>query len=266
MKKFRYIIAGAFVIGALVSCEKEEVTTNENEQDQLEQPATKNAESVGNGGSLSQFTIVDDYLYTIDYKTLNIFNLTDPSNPSLEESIDMGVGMETVFHRNGRLFIGSNDGVHIYDISNPRNPQELSQFEHVTSCDPVIANDHIACATLRGGTECGGFLSQLDIIDITDIQNPQLIAEYELGNPYGLGFSNANQNILYICDGNEGLKAFDVSDPNMPELIMTNAFITPKDIIVEEDNNIIVLTTAGVYQFDGSNPTSFVEKSLISVE
>src|SRR5690606_724522 len=123
---------------------------------------SKNMASTGNGGSLAQFTIVDDYLYTIDYRTLKIFALNDPDHPELTESIDMGVGMETVFHQNGRLFIGANNGVHIYDISNPRSPQEVSNFDHVTSCDPVIANNNYALATLRGGTACGGNLSQLD--------------------------------------------------------------------------------------------------------
>lgn len=265
MKKFRYIIAGAFLFGALVSCEKEDVTTNE--EDQTVQPATKNQlSSSGNGGSLAQFTIVGDYLYTIDYKTLNIFSLVDPSSPLLTETINMGVGMETVFHRNGRLFIGANDGVHIYDISNPRNPQPVSEFEHVTSCDPVVANDHYACATLRGGTECGGSLSQLDIIDISDIYNPTLVGEYQLGGPYGLGFANGSETILYVCDGYDGLKAFDISDENNPQLIMTFDNVYPKDIIVEEDNNIIVLAMSGVYQFDATNPTNLVQKSVIIVE
>jgi hypothetical protein len=264
MKKLRFLVAGAFLFGVLASCEKEEVTTNED--DQQIQPATKDMASSGNGGSLAQFTIVDDYLYTIDYKTLNIFYLGNPNSPSHTESIDMGVGMETVFHQNGRLFIGSTDGVHIYDITEPRSPQEISEFEHVTSCDPVVANDNYAIATLRGGTECGGSLSQLDIIDISDVFNPSLVAEYELENPYGLGFCNADQSIVYVCDGYEGLKAFDISNPNDPQLIMTMGSLTPKDIIAQEDDNLIVLTTAGVYQFDASNPTALSEKSLIPVE
>lgn len=265
MKKFRYIIAGAFLFGALASCEKEEVTTNE--EDQTVQPATKNQlSSSGNGGSLAQFTIVGDYLYTIDYKTLNIFNLSDASNPLLTESVDMGVGMETVFHRNGRLFIGANDGVHIYDITDPRSPQEVSEFEHVTSCDPVVANDDVACATLRGGTECGGSLSQLDIIDITDIHNPTLIGEYELDGPYGLGFANASETLLYVCDGYSGLKLFDISDANNPQIVATFDNVSPKDIIAEDDNNLIVLGMSGVYQFDASNPTDIIQKSVIIVE
>jgi hypothetical protein len=264
MKKFRYVIAGAFLFGALVSCEKEDVTTNEDNQ--TIQPATKNQMTSGNGGSLAQFTIVGDYLYTIDYKTLRVFNLSDASNPLLTESIDMGVGMETVYHRNGRLFIGANDGVHIYDITDPRNPQELSEFQHVTSCDPVVANDNYAYATLRGGTECGGSLSQLSIIDITDVYNPWQVSEFELDGPYGLGFVNSDETLLYVCDGYAGMKLFDVSDPFNPQIIGSYENVSPKDVIAEGDDNLIVLAMSGVYQFDASNPTSLVQKSVIPVE
>lgn len=263
MKKFKLFIAGAFVIGALASCEKEEVATNESVETT---PTTKDQFSVGQGGSLSQFTIVGDYLYTIDYRTLNIFSLDDPSAPELTESIDMGVGMETVFHENGRLFVGANDGVHIFDISNPRSPMEISDFEHVTSCDPVVANENLALATLRGGTECGGSLSQLDVLDISNIGNPTLISSYPLVNPYGLGFSNVDPNIIYICDGTAGLKAFDMSFPQIPNLVMSDDNISAKDVIADGEDNLIVLTMNGIYQFNATNPTQLVQRSFIPAQ
>lgn len=264
MKKVRLFIAGAFVLGALASCEKEDITTNDDSSTQ--ENATKNMVSTGNGGSLAQFTIVDDHLYTIDYKTLNIFSLSDPDNPQKTESIDMGIGMETVFHENGRLFIGANDGVHIYDITEPRNPQEISTFQHVTSCDPVIANENYALATLRGGTECGGSLSELDVISISDIYNPELIGSVELNNPYGLGFSNVDANIVYVCDGFDGLKAYSIANPGNPKLLMTYDNLEAMDVIAQENDNLIVLSREGIYQFDASNPTQLNQNSFIPVQ
>jgi hypothetical protein len=264
MKKLRLIFAGAFVLGALASCEKEEVATNE--QDAQDNVTTKDQVTSGYGGSLAQFTIVDNYLYTIDYRTLNIFLLDDAENPALTESIDMGVGMETVFHENGRLFVGANDGVHIFDISDPRSPQEVCEFNHVTSCDPVVANDNFAFATLRGGTECGGSLSQLDIIDISDLNNPQLVGEKNLVNPYGLGLSNVNGNILYVCDGYTGLKAYEISNTWNADMVMERSDLEALDIISDENNNLIVLTRGGIYQFDASNPIDLIEKSVIPVQ
>ncbi len=265
MKNLKNILAVACISAAIISCEKEEVTPVEDSSTPV--ATTKNAQAgPGIGGSLAQFTIVEGYLYTIDYKTLNIFSLSNPDMPSLSEKIDMGVGMETVFHQDGYLYIGANDGVHIYDISNPRSPMEVSDYEHVTSCDPVVANGDIAVATLRGGTECGGNLSQLDVIDISNIYSPELVGEVELSNPYGLGFSSSNANIVYVCDGYDGLKAYDISNITDPQLIMTMSDLEALDIISTADNNLIVLTTTGVHQFDATNPTQLVEKSVIQIQ
>ena len=265
MKKLKFIFAGAILLGSLASCEKEEVTTNEEEVQTT--PTTKEQANAGFGGSLAQFTIVDEYIYTIDYRTLNIFFLGNSEEPELTESIDMGVGMETVFHQNGRLFVGANDGVHIYDISDPRSPMEVSEFDHVTSCDHVVANDHFAFATLRGGTECGGSLSQLDVIDISNITDPQLAGQAQLINPYGLGISNVNADILYVCDGYSGLKAFDISG-NGWEIneVMVRDDLEAMDVIADDNANLIVLTRGGIYQFDASNPTDLVQKSVITVQ
>lgn len=263
MKKLRFFIAGAFVLGALASCDKEEVLTNDGS---TSNHASKNMASGGNGGSLAQFTIVDDYLYTIDYRTLSIFSLNDPDHPALTERIDMGVGMETVFYENGRLFIGANNGVHIYDITDPRSPQEVSTFDHVTSCDPVIANSNYALATLRGGTACGASLSQLDVIDISDIYQPTLIGEVELTNPYGLGFSNVNSDVVYVCDGTDGLKIYSIANPTNPKLLTTYASIEALDVMADGADNLIVLSREGIYQFDASAPTSLTQRSFIPVQ
>ena len=51
-----------------------------------------------------------------------------------------------------RLFIGSQTGMFIYNLSNPDNPVQDGQFNHVRSCDPVIADEKYAYVTLRSGS------------------------------------------------------------------------------------------------------------------
>ncbi|MCG8576936.1 MAG: hypothetical protein MI810_18790 [Flavobacteriales bacterium] len=260
MKNLKNYILGAFAIVALISCEKEEI--NEDAANN----GTKESVKTGIGGSMAQFTIIDDYLYTVDYKTLKVFHLANAENPTLLETIDMGIGMETIFPQDDKLFIGAQDGVHIYDVSNPRSPEEVSTFEHVTSCDPVIANEQYAFATLRGGTECGGNLSELDILDISNLSNPTVVATSELLNPYGLGFSNTDENIIYVCDGYAGLKAYDISDLSDIQVVMENTNLEAVDVIPSGDDLLVVLTKQGVYQFDSSDPINLVERSFIPVQ
>lgn len=263
MKKLKKYMFVALCGAALISCEKEEVTTLDNNNATVQ---TKNQLSSGLGGSMAQFTIIDNYLYTVDYKSLKVFHISNPSSPELLETIDLGVGIETIFPQNDLLYIGTQTGVLIYDVTNPRQPEEVSEFEHVTSCDPVVANDNYAFATLRGGTACNGNLNELDIIDISDIENPTLVATQELSNPYGLGISSANENIIYVCDGIGGLRAYDVSDLDDIELVMHLENMEAIDIISAEDNLLVVLTRQGVSQFDASNPLELVEKSTISIQ
>lgn len=255
-----YLFAALCGSALLMSCEKD--TTNSG----VDNKNTKNHVGAGEGGSMAQFTILNNYLYTVDYKSLKVFHIADPSNPQLLETVDLGVGIETIFPQNDQLFIGTQNGVLIYDVSNPRSPEEISEFEHVTACDPVVANDDYALATLRGGTPCNGNLNQLDVIDISDIANPELAASQELIAPYGLGLSNVDPNLIYVCDGYAGLKAYDFSDLDNIELVMHMEGLEAIDVISSSDNLLVVLTRQGVYQFDATNPTNLVEHSFIGVQ
>ncbi len=49
------------------------------------------------------------------------------------------------------MFLGSTNGMYIYDISAPDTPKYVSELQHVTSCDPVVVDDKYAYVTLRGG-------------------------------------------------------------------------------------------------------------------
>lgn len=259
MKTLKFLSLAVIATIGLVSCDKEE-----NNQSEDEAIKTKNAISSGEGGSMAQFTIIDDYLYTVDYKSLNVFHIVNPDQPTLLEKIDLGIGIETIFPQNDHLFIGTQNGVKIYDVTNPRSPEEVSEFEHVTSCDPVIANDDYALATLRGGTACGGNLSLLSILDISNLENPIEISTTTLINPYGLGFLSSNENLAFICDGYDGLKLVDFTDPLVPQILVTYPQFEAIDVI-EEDNQLILLTRQGVYQFDASNPAELTELSFIPV-
>lgn len=164
----------------------------------------------GVGGSMARFTISHNHLYTIDQNFLYTFDLSDPQNPPQFPSISVGWGIETIFPYQDMLFIGAQNGMHIYSIQNPSNPVKLSMYQHVLSCDPVVVQDTIAYVTLRGGTECRGFTNQLDIINIKDPSRPRLMVSHPMINPHGLGIDG---NTLFICEGAHGLKVFDAKDP-----------------------------------------------------
>ena len=210
----------------------------------------------GKGGSLARFTVVGDYLYTVDKQTLKVFDIADPSKPSLKRSVNAGFEIETIFPFKDKLFLGSTSVVYIFSIDDPSNPQKLSEAISPTvirRCDPVVAKDNVAYATLRSNVSCGGTTSILAVYDITDIKNPVQKNSLPVGEPYGLGYSD---NTLYVCDRMYGISVYDISKPYNPVLVKsvtTNS--NPKFIDVIPYNTILVCwTTTGIILYDISVP------------
>lgn len=207
-----------------------------------------NAEA-GQGGSMARFKIVEDYLYAVDSHNINIFNIADLDSPKAMEDVYAGFDIETIFNQDNYLFLGSMRGMYIYDITAPDKPTLVSEFEHGTACDPVVVDGGYAYVTLRGGNMCGAAESGLFIVDITDVENPELAISYPMDGPYGLGIKEEK---LFICDGESGLKVYDKTDIN--NLIQLNHFedIVTFDVIPME-NHLIMVGDGTLYQYEYLN-------------
>ena len=80
--------------------------------------STNGESGTGIGGSMARFTIVGDYLYTVDSWDLNTFDISDQINPEFKSKVGLGWGVETIFPYDNRLFIGAQNGMHIYNLEN----------------------------------------------------------------------------------------------------------------------------------------------------
>ncbi|GAA3603243.1 hypothetical protein Q4Q39_13885 [Flavivirga amylovorans] len=208
---------------------------------------TSTAESVtGQGGSLARFQIVDNYLYTVGNYQMTIFNIQNLSAPILENTQNAGWNIETMFHAEDYLYLGSTNGMYIYDIANPSSPEYVSEFTHWEGCDPVVVDGDYAYLTLRGGNDCGQLESVLEVIDISDKTTPKLASRYELENPYGLGVKG---NMLFVCDGTSGLKLFDKEEPLQVKLTKIYDNIQSKDVIPLE-NSLLMIGGDDLYQYE----------------
>ena len=79
-----------------------------------------------------------------------------------------------------------------------------------------------AYVTLKRGNFFCSTGSGLYLIDVSNLQNPELKVIYQMSGPNRLGFKD---NLLFVCDGSDGLKVFDKSEPS--NLVQINQF---KDI------------------------------------
>ena len=116
------------------------------------------------------------------------------------------------------------EGVYVYSIDNPAQPVQLSEFQHGTSCDPVIADQDYAYVTLHAGTSCGGSANELDVLSAQDITQASLVKTYPMTSPSGL---SKDGSMLFVCDG-ASVKAFNAADPTnlqlLTELNVSNAY------------------------------------------
>ena len=215
--------------------------------------ANASAPTNGVGGSLARFALYDNRLYTVSHSDLKVFNTTNASTPVYLNAVNFQRGdIETVFPYQNKLFIGSQTGMYIYALTNPNNPTYISEVTHIRSCDPVIADGNYAYVTLKGGGFCGGNSNQLDVIDITNVSSPFIVATYPLSGPSGLSKDN---NILMICDGTQGLKFFNAANPAQVTALGTLTGMEPHDVIALQGLALVVAKD-GVYFVNYSNPSS----------
>ena len=205
---------------------------------------------IGQGGSMARFALVNNYLYTVDDNNLNIFNISNSQNPTFSDKVQVDYHVETIYPFENKLFIGSNNGMFIYDIqSSPESPVKSGEFTHARSCDPVIADGEYAFITLHSGTTCLGYNNELDVVKLNSFTDASLVKIYNLTSPQGL---SKDGNLLFICDGTDGLKIFDASDVSYLKLVKHIPNLETYDVIAR--NNIaLVVAKDGLYQFNYSD-------------
>lgn len=223
---------------------------------------TSMPQQTGVGGSMARFTIVNDYLYAVSTTDLYSVGIANPEDPQLASTRNLGWSIETIYPFQNKLFIGSRQGMFIYSLANPSAPAQLGQFTHVTSCDPVIADDTYAYVTLRSGTTCNGSaVNQMDVLNVSNLASPYRVSTVAMTNPHGLA---KDGNKVFVCDGTDGLKVYDATNKQMPVLQKHITGLETFDVIALEGRATVVAKD-GLYQYsyDGSNALSFLSKLSI---
>jgi len=226
--------------------------------------ASSSGSSSGQGGSMARFTLLHDYLYTVGTSELSLFDVKTASNPNFVKAINLGWGVETIFPYENKLFIGTNTGMHIFSAADAENPVKLSTYSHVFACDPVVVQGKYAYVTLRTGSMCRQTVNQLEVVDIEDPTNPKQVAVFSMQNPHGLSVSGNN---LFLCEGNYGIKSFNIADKNKIGNNMLQHLNNIKSFdVIAGPKSLIVTGDDGIYQFNYSNAANLKQVSVIKVQ
>ncbi len=202
----------------------------------------------GQGGSLTRFAISGNYLYIASQATLSVYDISTEDFEMIK-AMNVGFGLETISTRGSYLYLGAQDAMYIYSISNPEAPQFIFRYSHIVSCDPVVVEGNRAYVTLSSGSFCNRGTNALEIIDISNPNNPVLIANYPMNTPLGIGIKD---NILFVCEQTFGFKVFDVTNANNIQMIHHIDNIHTYDVILY--NGIATITgDEGIYQYSYSH-------------
>jgi len=226
----------------------------------------------GVGGSYARFIVSGDFLYVVDQSNIQTFSLSDPVMPVQIDIKDVGENIESLFRLDRRLFIGSGSGLYIYEIDDQGIPQSLGQADYELPffpCDPVVADEtyaYVTLNTLRSISSCGRDIIEdvnvLKIFDLTNIANPDLINEVQMYNPKGVGIDG---NTLFVCDDEQGLKIYDVTDRQDIRLINQFDDFTAFDVI-PLNGLLLVVATDNIYQFDYTDLNNIQLISAIPIQ
>ena len=215
----------------------------------------------GIAGSMSRFSIVNDYLYAVNRSSLNVLNISTANDPVLQNTVGVGWNIETIYPFKSKLFLGSSTGMSIFDISNPTAPVREGSFAHFRACDPVVADDDYAFVTLRAGTFCEGTNNELDVINVQNVRSPYLVKTYGMTNPHGL---SKDGDLLFICDGADGLKVYNAANVNSLQLLDRISNLETYDVIAW-NKRLLLVAKGGLYQYDYTNPSRLSLISKLSV-
>ena len=127
----------------------------------------------------------------------------------------------------------------------------------------MVVNEDIAYVTIRTGTNCGGAQNQLDLVDVSNPSSPQLIKSYQMQNPHGLSIDFPT---LYLCEGEHGLKVFDVKDKfNVNQHQLAHFKNMDAYDVISLGKTLLLIGKDGFYQYDASNPLDLKLLSKIPV-
>lgn len=206
-------------------------------------------------GTINRIGTYYNHVYIIAKDKLHIFSSTGESM-NKQNTINIEPGSETIYIDRNRLYIGSESAVKIFLLDNLSAPTEASTIDHLTACDPVLADGDIAYSTLRSQANegCDGTENVLIVIDVTKARKASEVKTIDMESPYGMTMVN---NVLIVGEGTNGLSFYNVKDRKSPEFLIRNKDITAFDVMLHPvDNEIIIVSDlSGIreYRIDWNN-------------
>ncbi|MCA2911632.1 MAG: DUF4347 domain-containing protein [Microcystis sp. M034S1] len=192
-------------------------------------------------------TVVGNYAYAVG-DTLEIIDISNPSNPIFKGNYDIYYGQDVQIVGNYAYVADWGSGLQIIDISNPTTPTLKGNYDTSGLALGVQIVGNYAYVADGGG-------SGLQIIDISNPTTPTLKGNYNTSG-YAIDVQIVG-NYAYVADGGSGLQIIDISNPTNPTF--KGNYDTPgyaNDVQVVGNYAYVADDYSGLQIIDISNPTN----------
>ncbi|HDN74310.1 MAG TPA: DUF2341 domain-containing protein [Archaeoglobus sp.] len=217
--------------------------------------------ATGTQADTARNIIIDgNYLYAVSSSARKfvIYNISDPTNPSLESITDLTYNGIDIRKKDNYVFISCEVGVFVYNVSNVSSPSLVTTVDlGVRTHGMYLAGDYLYTCQHRA-----------DSFTIIDVSNPE--APVVRGKLNGTLYFNGAHDV--VVDGNYAfvtnyqataenysLTVVNVSDPDNPVVVNGTAMGHQFSHLYKVGNYLYVGShdpDTGLFVFDVSDPTS----------
>ena len=165
---------------------------------------------------------------------LIVLDISNPAEPIFLSSCDLNGNAQDIVIRGEYAYVGGGAGLNIVNISNPVDPYVTGQIGFAHGIYDIEIDESYAYLTARST-----FGSRFYIVDISDSENPNLLAEYEGRNWETFLNIYVYGNYAYLGTSPSGIFIMDISDRTDPVLIdiLGENWLSP--FVFGEDNSIL---------------------------
>jgi len=214
-------------------------------------------------GSLD-IEVIDSIALVLNVNGLQVFNISDLSSPVLLENIYLGYGSayDLMFRDGVHLYVGRYDRLHILDVTEPCDPQELSVITLPgRTFDIVLAGDRAYIGIIRSYLETDPDLPGLCIYDVSDLSSPTVISKYE--SPWlhkdCRRFAVVGNYIYSVNQWDDVVEVISIADETRPSYVSSVTVEWPYDLAYYQGHIYVLGYDLKLHMFDISDSDTLVE-------
>jgi hypothetical protein len=180
-------------------------------------------------------------------KILSIFDVTDPTSPTLLGSLNGTRGFDAIAVQGTVAFALSFDTLKVVDVSNPAVPAELASFVVTPGLiRPLVSGSRLYVAAGRGNG-----------LRILDVSNPLLPSELSSFRTPDSAFGvTVVGTRAYVANAGGGLRILDVANPATPREVGSFPAQFASQVVIRGSLAYVADATQGLLVIDVSDPAA----------